>query len=465
MALLLASAACAQAQGFASAGPQYRIKLEGLRLLTLAQLPSAEVDGAVPSGLTLSAGSLSFGYVGQGQTATRQVQLQNIGETALALSVNSFVDSDKFEARHSCPALLAPGATCLLEVEFIAGSLPGNWSTAVAVSAAGRSFKLPVSGTTAYPEATGTISLYAANLGVLSSDYNFWSITPTAKPTVTGGDCHSPSNIAGCVEGPFYWMSTIGGLGYSMRAWGPPPVLYALNETHSARLSGTDLVITNHGASPVTAQSFSLGAGTALQGLVVDPYRENTYYALFRPTTSGAPVAARFNLSSGQVANYTVISAFDGVTAIPSRSMTDGAAVSPDGHVYYRAAGGVYRINLASGLHEAVPSLAMPSGYSVASIRMTNYLESAGIAFDGHGNALALANAQVLKWPLLPDGTFGQAAPIAGQYNTWGDTNGTGTTALIYPTRTFLRQGPAGTAWLVQFSESSGTYSAIRQVR
>lgn len=463
--LALAGVFGAHAQSAGGSEPHYRVRLDGLRILALSQLPLAESAGAVPAGLSLSASSLNFGYVGQGQSDTRQVQLQNTGGAPFPVSVNAVLDSDKFLATHNCPASLEAGTTCLISVEFLAGDTPGTWSAAVAVSAEGRSFKVPLSGTTAYPEATGRITTYANNLGALSSDYNFWAITPTAKPTFTGGDCHSPSNIAGCVEGPFYWMTTVGGPGYSMRVWGTPPVLYPLSETYSVRLSGTpsNLVVTNHATS--TSTTFVTGVSAPVQGIVVDSYRDNTYYVLFRPTVAGHPVAARFSLQAGQVTNFEAVSVFDGATAIPSRSMTEGAAVSPDGNLYYRAGAGVYRIGLQSGIHEAVPSLAMPSGYSAGGVAMTNPLEASGIAFDGRGNALRLANAQVLKWPLLPDGTFGPAVPIAGRYNQQGSSDGVGTNALVQSSRTFLRQGPAGTAWLVQFLTASGEYSAIRQVK
>lgn len=57
-------------------------------------------------------------------------------------------------------------------------------------------------------------------------------------------------------------------------------------------------------------------------------------------------------------------------------------------------------------------------------------------------------NNQILSYPALGNGQYGTPTAIAGQFNTSGTTNGTGSVARLN-TNAVFRQAPDGTGFVI----------------
>ena len=103
--------------------------------------------------VTAAPASLSFGEVNVGATSpTQTFTLTNSGKAnAIGLAYVSS-DAAEFPVKQTCGAALAVGASCTLDVAYVPGAI-GADSATIAISYAGGTLSLPLSGTGVAPKA------------------------------------------------------------------------------------------------------------------------------------------------------------------------------------------------------------------------------------------------------------------------------------------------------------------------
>lgn len=168
------------------------------------------------------------------------------------------------------------------------------------------------------------------------------------------------------------------------------------------------------------------------------------YYVLSSGSSTAGPALARFTVNNNTIGNLTLLgNNQDGrVMILPGFPVVLG----PDGWLYATRSGTVYRFSTDGSSYQTVSTLAPPTGYT----QPTNSwgTEAAGIVFDRQGNALRMFNNQILSYPALGNGQYGTPTAIAGQFNTSGSTNGTGSAARLN-TNAVFRQAPDGTGFVI----------------
>lgn len=412
------------------------------------------------SGVEFSTTQVAFGYTTVNTSKTKTVTLTNGGSSPFTLNLPSL--SAPFDVGSNCPTSLPAGSSCTLSFYF-SPTVTGDASTSFKIDGLPT---LSLTGRGAFAAAGGTVTTFA-NSNLLSSDYSWYGITPLAQPTYSVGECYDSNGSAGCTQTPRNYLVTPGAAGYSPLNGSQSIATFPVSSTRAIRFSGTNLLLLNMTTSSIsTAQTVSMGAVPGVRLHARDPYSD-FHYVVFNPTVVGQPTIGRFRQTgSNNITDFVAYGSWDGTTMLAGSSI-GASAVSPDGHLYFSTStGNVGRLNVTTGAYSAVPALSLPSGYShYLATSLRNDPQGTGIAFDGHGNALRMANCQVLKYPLQDGGTFGTPSAIAGAYNTCGIVNGTGSNARVGGGASLLRQGPNGTAWLVHFSTTTGGAAGIRQLK
>jgi hypothetical protein len=150
------------------------------------------VNGSSSSSLVISPSSVNFGQVLLGSLAAKSITLSNSGSTAIkitsvALSKTGVGDTDDFYQVNLCPASLAAGKSCIIEVAFApdgdeVGGATSSTSLLITDSAAGSPQSVSLSAVIIHPVAS--LSAYSLNFG--SQKVGSTSASKTVTVTNTG---------------------------------------------------------------------------------------------------------------------------------------------------------------------------------------------------------------------------------------------------------------------------------------
>jgi Bacterial lectin/Abnormal spindle-like microcephaly-assoc'd, ASPM-SPD-2-Hydin len=137
--------------------------------------------------------SLSFGSLNQGVVSTKVLVLTNTGSVGMAISTPTFTNvtgstPPNFSAINECPASLDPGASCSIDVVFVAGpaSTTQSANLVIASNAANASVSVPLSGTVlASPLSFSPIPVAFGTVAVNSSTPTNVTLTNNTTSTLS----------------------------------------------------------------------------------------------------------------------------------------------------------------------------------------------------------------------------------------------------------------------------------------
>jgi Abnormal spindle-like microcephaly-assoc'd, ASPM-SPD-2-Hydin len=346
-------------------------------LLILCGCGSIVQNGS--SALVGTPGTVSFGSVTVGQSATANLALQNRGIVPVQLSsLNLSSPSFSVTGQSSLPATIAVGATYNVAIKFnptASGQASGLLSVGVSQSSKVSASTVSLSGT----GAPGLSALTCSHASVSGSASDSCSVTLNAS-ALTGGftvnlassdaavtlpasvtvasnatSATFSANVTPVSTAQAATLTASSGAGAATFALQLAPNSPALTINSSSISFGTTavktpvtqgLVLTASGASPVTVTSAALsGAGFSVVGgtlpITLNPGQSSTINVQFDPTATGA-ATGQLVIGSSALANGSAMVALSG-TGVAYEVQLNWSAPSTGtvtGYNVYRAEGG-----------------------------------------------------------------------------------------------------------------------------
>jgi hypothetical protein len=347
--------------------------------------------GVLPAAITFVPSQISFAAVATGTTASVSVQVESSG--GLAATVGSATVSQGFAVQGSCPASLAPGASCTLTVSFApqsTGALAGLLT--LPASVAGGSVTAAISADGVLP---GALAGSVASL-------TFPSTVVGSVSAVQTDTFENPGGVAVALGAPqvssadYSIRATT--CGSSLAAGASCSVSVAFTPTASGDRPGT-LTLSTSGAGGVSASVALDGSGLAPAHLVVAP-ASLSFGSWADNTTSPAQTLTLSNTG--------------GVGAVLAAPVLTGQ---------YSISANSCPATLASGSSCSVSVLFAPTGSGSLpgslGLEGTSTLGGASTTatatLSGTGHALVLNPVSVAFTPALPVGTASRQVLIAVQ--------------------------------------------------
>ena len=228
---------------------------------------SVPLTGITPAAVSLSPSSLTFSGQAIGTTSAAQtVTLTNTGGAGLSISTIS--TSQPFAQTNNCPASLAGGTSCTINVTFTPQS-SGSASGAVSITdnASGSPQSVTLTGTTpAVASLSSSLTFPATLIGATTTQTVTLTNTGGASMNITGMSSPNPFSVPGqnCLGTLAGGASCQISVAFKPTASGPVSGVLQITDTasgspHSVQLSGTGVA-----PAAVSFSASSLSFGTQL---------------------------------------------------------------------------------------------------------------------------------------------------------------------------------------------------------